>query len=84
MFDFNVWERTELYFAREVGHPPDEFGKNLEADGYTKSTSRDGNATNYTKGDRTYSVYSKSASTGEPSAQLRVQGEGTVAKIRLK
>ena len=43
---------------------PDEFGRTLEENGYTKSVSADGNAVNYTKGDRTYSVYKAAKSTG--------------------
>jgi RHS repeat-associated protein len=67
----------------ETDLTPDEFGKNLEESGYTKSTSQDGNVTNYSKGTRRYSVYSKSSSTGGPSAQVFENGQ-TIAKIRLQ
>jgi hypothetical protein len=62
---------------------PDEFGQALEENGYTKSVSADGNAVNYTKGDRTYSVYQNARSTGGPTAQVTIKGD-IVAKIRLQ
>ena len=62
---------------------PEEFGNALEQNGYSKSTSSDGNVSIYTKGDKTYSVYSEADSTGAPSAEVRVGGE-TISKIRLK
>ena len=61
----------------------EEFGRNLEASGFVKSMSRDGKVVNYTAGNKTYSVYSRTTSTGGPSAQLRVNGE-TILKIRLR
>jgi len=67
----------------ETDLTPQEFGKNLEESGFTKSTSKDGSVTNYVKGARKYSVYSKSASTGGPSAQVFENGQ-TIAKIRLR
>jgi hypothetical protein len=62
---------------------PDEFGKTLEENGYTKSMSKDGDSINYTKGDRTYSIYQNAGSTGGPTAAVKINGD-TVAKIRLK
>jgi len=59
----------------------DEFGKNLEASGYTKSVSKDGNAINYTNGDKTYSVYKGNNGS---SAQLKIGSSNQpVAKIRF-
>ena len=60
---------------------PEEFGANLEAEGYTKS--QNGDTTQYTKGDMTYSVYPKSGSTGGPTAQGIEDGK-TIVKIRLQ
>lgn len=60
-----------------------EFGRTLESAGFTKSASVDGQVTIYSKGDLTYSVYSKATSTGGPTAQVKVNGE-VVGKIRLK
>jgi RHS repeat-associated protein len=57
-----------------------EFGDNLQAEGFTKSVK--GDATIYTKGNTQYTVY-KAASTGGPSAQVRVSGK-PVATIRLQ
>jgi len=62
---------------------PDEFGKTLESNGFTKSVSADGKATNYSKGNTKYSVYPNATSTGGPSAQVIKDGK-TIAKIRLK
>ena len=59
-----------------------EFGAALEADGYVKSTLKDGTPT-YTKGNRQYTVYSNSRSTGEVTAQVKINGD-VVGKIRLK
>ena len=61
----------------------EEFGRNLKASGFVKSMSRDGKVVNYTAGNKTYSVYSRTTSTGGPSAQLRVNGE-TILKISLR
>lgn len=60
----------------------DEFGKNLEANGFTKSAAKDGTPT-YTKDNTQYTVYPKSTSTGGPTAQVKVNGE-VVGKIRLQ
>jgi RHS repeat-associated protein len=60
---------------------PDQFGKNLESNGFTKSAASDGTPT-YTKGNTQYTVYSKATSTGGPTAQVKVDGN-VVAKIRL-
>jgi len=59
-----------------------DAGKNLEANGYTKSTASDGTPT-YTKGNTQYTVYSNANSAGGPTAQVKINGE-VVAKIRLK
>ena len=47
-----------------------EFIKKLEERGFTRSVSKDGKSTIYTKGTRSYSFYDKSSSGGEPSALL--------------
>jgi hypothetical protein len=62
---------------------PAEFGQTLEANGFTKSISADGKATNYVKGNTQYSLYSSAKSTGGPSAQVTKNGQ-TILKIRLK
>ncbi len=59
-----------------------EFGANLEANGFVKSTAADGTPT-YTKGTTQYTVYSQSRSTGGATAQVKVNGI-VVEKIRLK
>jgi RHS repeat-associated protein len=59
-----------------------EFGANLEANGFVKSTAADGTPT-YTKGSTQYTVYSSSRSTGGPTAQVKINGE-VVGKIRLQ
>jgi RHS repeat-associated protein len=58
-----------------------DFGANLEADGFTKSSS--GNVTIYTKGTTQYAIYPVSNSTQGPTAQFSIGGK-TVAKIRLQ
>jgi RHS repeat-associated protein len=75
--------RSGSVYNIETDLSPDEFGSNLEQEGFTKSTSQTGDVTNYTKGNVKYSVYSKASSTGGPSAQLIENGQ-TIAKIRLK
>ncbi|MGZ5446315.1 MAG: RHS repeat-associated core domain-containing protein, partial [Thermoanaerobaculia bacterium] len=59
-----------------------DFGKNLEAQGFTKSVSKDGKATVYQKDATTYSIYDKAKSTGGPSVLVRKDGE-LIEKIRL-
>lgn len=59
-----------------------DFGKNLEAQGFTKSVSKDGKATVYQKDGTTYSIYDKAKSTGGPSVLVRKDGE-LIEKIRL-
>lgn len=58
---------------------PEEFGKNLEESGYTRSTASDGHV-QYTNGEKTYTIYQ--SSSGVPSAQVKV-GSQIVSKIRL-
>ncbi|MGH9356239.1 MAG: RHS repeat-associated core domain-containing protein, partial [Terriglobia bacterium] len=60
---------------------PQEFGDNLQAEGFRKSVQ--GDVTVYTKGDTQYTVYPVSKSTGGPTAQVSVGGK-PVAKIRLQ
>jgi RHS repeat-associated protein len=57
-----------------------QFGDNLQAEGFTKS--QRGDVTIYTKGNTQYTVY-RAKSTGGPTAQVRVNGK-VVAKIRLQ
>jgi len=57
-----------------------EFGDNLQAEGFTKS--QEGDVTKYTKGNTQYTVY-KADSTGGPSAQVKVGGK-VVGTIRLQ
>ena len=57
-----------------------EFGDNLQAQGFTKS--QQGDVTIYTKGNTRYTVY-QAKSTGGPTAQVSVNGQ-PVAKIRLQ
>jgi RHS repeat-associated protein len=59
-----------------------DFGKNLEANGFTKGTASDGTPI-YTKGNTQYTVYPRSTSTGEITAQVKVNG-AVVQKIRLQ
>ena len=60
---------------------PTEFGANLEASGFKKTTA--GNVTIYVKGDTQYTVYPTATSTGGPTAQVKVAGQ-VVGKIRLQ
>jgi RHS repeat-associated protein len=59
-----------------------EFGANLEANGFVKSTATDGTPI-YTKGAKEYAVYPSSRSTGGPTAQVKINGQ-VVGKIRLQ
>ncbi|WP_378182238.1 DUF6443 domain-containing protein [Aquimarina sp. SS2-1] len=61
-----------------------EFGSNLEANGYKKSVSKDGKATNYNNGSNNYSVRDNSKTTGKPSADYSKNGGKTTLKIRLE
>jgi RHS repeat-associated protein len=58
-----------------------EFGANLEANGFVKSTASDGTPT-YTKGNTQYTLYN-SSSTGGPTVQIKINGN-VVGKIRLQ
>ena len=58
-----------------------EFGANLEANGFVRTTSADGNAIIYTKGNSPYSVYSGNNGV---SAQYSPTGGSPILKIRLK
>ena len=60
---------------------PDEFGKNLEANGFAKRVNR--SITSYIKGNVQYDVYPVRTSTGTPGAQMKVGGE-VVLKIGLQ
>jgi RHS repeat-associated protein len=60
----------------------EQFGKNLEDSGYSKSQSQDGKVTNFEKGEKKYSLRDNAKSTQGPSADVYVGGERTT-KIRL-
>jgi hypothetical protein len=60
---------------------PQEFGDNLQAEGFTKSVR--GDVTTYTKGSTEYDVYPQAKSTGGPTAQMKINGN-LVIKIRLQ
>jgi RHS repeat-associated protein len=60
----------------------EEFIKNLEAEGFKKTTS--GNVTILEKGDTRFAVYNTSRSGGVPSAAKSTSGQGQSLKIRLK
>jgi len=66
----------------ETPSTPDQVGKNLESQGFTKTAASDGSV-QYTKGDTTYTQYPKSKTTGGPSMQISVNGR-PVAKVRMK
>lgn len=52
-----------------------EFGQNLEKTGYDVSPSKDGKVTNYTKGDKKYTVRDNDKSTGGITAEYSQDGE---------
>ena len=58
-----------------------QFGDNLQAQGFTRSVR--GDVTIYTKGNTQYTIYPVSKSTGGPTAQVSINGT-PVAKIRLQ
>jgi hypothetical protein len=60
-----------------------EFGSNLEANGYSKSVAKDGVTSLYSKGNQVYSIYPNARSTGGAAANLAVDGR-VVTKIRLQ
>jgi RHS repeat-associated protein len=66
----------------ETPSTPDQVGKNLESQGFTKTDLPDGRV-QYTKGDSTYTIYPKSQTTGGPSMQVKI-GTKVVAKVRMK
>jgi RHS repeat-associated protein len=68
---------------RETDVTNSEFGKNLEAEGYGKTTSKDGKVTNYEKGDKKYSVRDNANSTNKPTADVYKDKE-LIKKIRLE
>ena len=59
-----------------------EFEQNLLDNGFTKSTSKDGNVNIFTKGDTKYTTREFSKSTGGPTAEV-FNGNKPVSKIRL-
>lgn len=59
-----------------------EFGDNLVKSNYTKSTSKDGKVTNYTKGDKKYTERENAKSTGGTTADYSKNNE-LKKKIRL-
>jgi RHS repeat-associated protein len=61
---------------------PDQVGKTLENNGFTKSTTADGRI-QYMKGDTECTMYPKAKTTGGPSMQVKVAGE-VVSKVRMK
>ena len=60
---------------------PQEFGDNLQAQGFTKSVK--GDITTYSKGSAEYDVYPQARSTGGPTAQMKIDGK-VVLQIRLQ
>jgi RHS repeat-associated protein len=77
----NVTRGSSVYNV-QTNVTPEEFGETLEQNGYSKSTKPNGTEV-YTKGDKSYSVYSEADSTGGPSADVQINGE-TISRIRLK
>ena len=65
----------------ETPATPDQVGKTLESNGFTKSTTADGRI-QYTKGNTECTMY-KGKSTGGPSMQVKVNGD-VVSKVRMK
>ena len=61
----------------------EEFAENLEANGFTKTTSKSGKVTNFEKDGVKYSLRDTSKSTGGPSADVFKDGE-PLLKIRLE
>jgi hypothetical protein len=59
-----------------------EIEKNLLDNGFTKSTSQDGNVNIFTKGDTKYTTREFAKSTGGPTAEV-FNGNKPVSKIRL-
>jgi len=59
-----------------------EFEQRLQSDGYTKGTAKDGTI-QYTKGNETITIYPKATSTGQPSAQVKVN-DTVIVKIRFQ
>jgi hypothetical protein len=64
-----------------VNLTPNEFGANLEANGFSKTVK--GDVKIYTKANSEYAVYPRGKSTGGPSVQVKIDGI-VVSKIRLQ
>jgi len=62
--------------------PKSEFEKNLIENGFSKSTSKDGNVNIFTKGDTKYTTREFSKSTDGPTAEV-FQNNRPISKIRL-
>lgn len=62
--------------------PKSEFEKNLVDNGFSKSTSKDGNVNIFTSGDKKYSTRDFSNSTNGPTAEV-FKNNQPVSKIRL-
>lgn len=60
-----------------------QFGANLEANGYTRSLAKDGVTPLYSKGNQVYSIYPNARSTGGYAANLSIDGK-IVTKVRLQ
>jgi len=63
--------------------PKSEFEKNLIDNGFTKSTSKDGNVNILTNGDKKYTTRDFSKSTDGPTAEV-FKNNQPVSKIRLE
>ena len=62
--------------------PQSEFEKNLLDNGFSKSTSKDGNVNIFTSGDKKYTTRDFSKSTAGPTAEVFIHNK-PVSKIRL-
>jgi hypothetical protein len=68
---------------RETDVTRTDFENNLMKEGFTKSTSKDGKANIFEKGDTKYTTRPTSKSTGGPSAEVYVNGSLKL-KIRMQ
>lgn len=81
--DFNdVTKRGATVANQELNANASQFEQKLQLNGYTKGAASDGSP-QFTKGNETITIYSQARSTGNPSAQVKIN-DVVVAKIRLQ
>ncbi|HYO79406.1 MAG TPA: hypothetical protein VE010_23270, partial [Thermoanaerobaculia bacterium] len=79
----DITAKKSRYENRSTDATRKDFDENLQANGYTKTATQNGKATNYSNGTTNYAVRDSAKSTGGPSADVSRNGT-IIKKIRLE